>query len=227
MSIKQKASPNVRLNTAHTCSHRRQLSGEFAIRNIFKKLLADFSDHVFVFQRPLPEEKKPCGHFYFWVVRLHLFISCCYCWFTFLSVSVNHCYLTVHFVNDLKNSFVRVVFVKVLLSVRFFLAAVATLSQAQTDCSRGACYPPSQDLLVGRSHQLHASSTCGLTGSEVYCTLYRQVRACSNIKVILKYVSIKLKRFFFKWSIKSCFYSSKRARFLFRMFVGQLMDDCE
>ncbi|XP_008319201.1 laminin subunit beta-3 [Cynoglossus semilaevis] len=54
------------------------------------------------------------------------------------------------------------------------LSAVATLSQAQTDCSRGACYPPSQDLLVGRSHQLHASSTCGLTGSEVYCTLYRQ-----------------------------------------------------
>lgn len=65
MSIKQKASPNVRFNTAHTCSHRRQLSGEFAIRNIFKKLLADFSDHVFVFQRPLPEEKNHVGTFTF------------------------------------------------------------------------------------------------------------------------------------------------------------------
>lgn len=149
------------------------------------------------------------------MVRLHLFISCCYCWFTFLSVSVNHCYLTVHFVNDLKNSFVRVVFVKVLLSVRFFLAAVATLSQAQTDCSRGACYPPSQDLLVGRSHQLHASSTCGLTGSEVYCTLYRQVRACSNIKVILKYVSIKLKRFFLNDLLKVVFIHQREQDFYF------------
>ncbi|KAI9520119.1 hypothetical protein NQZ68_021838 [Dissostichus eleginoides] len=54
------------------------------------------------------------------------------------------------------------------------LAAIAAVSQAQTDCSQGACYPPSNDLLLGRSHQLHASSTCGLTGSEVYCTPYEQ-----------------------------------------------------
>ncbi|KAI4827778.1 hypothetical protein KUCAC02_031149 [Chaenocephalus aceratus] len=56
------------------------------------------------------------------------------------------------------------------------LAAIAAVSQAQTDCSQGACYPPSNDLLLGRSHQLHASSTCGLTGSEVYCTPYEQRR---------------------------------------------------
>ncbi|KAM8757559.1 laminin subunit beta-3 isoform 1-T2 [Acanthopagrus schlegelii] len=62
--------------------------------------------------------------------------------------------------------------------MRIFLlvAAIAAVSQAQTDCSRGACYPPSNDLLLGRAHQLHASSTCGLTGSEVYCTPYQQRR---------------------------------------------------
>ncbi|KAG7493356.1 hypothetical protein JOB18_007172 [Solea senegalensis] len=56
--------------------------------------------------------------------------------------------------------------------ILLLVAALAALSQAQTDCSRGACYPPSSDLLLGRSHQLHATSTCGLTGSEVYCTPY-------------------------------------------------------
>ncbi|XP_045931647.1 laminin subunit beta-3-like [Micropterus dolomieu] len=56
------------------------------------------------------------------------------------------------------------------------LAAIAAVSQAQTDCSQGACYPPINDLLLGRAHQLHASSTCGLTGSEVYCTPYQQRR---------------------------------------------------
>nr|XP_020473565.1 laminin subunit beta-3 isoform X3 [Monopterus albus] len=54
--------------------------------------------------------------------------------------------------------------------------AIAAVSQAQTDCSRGACYPPSNDLLLGRAHQLHASSTCGLIGSEVYCTPYLQLK---------------------------------------------------
>lgn len=57
----------------------------------------------------------------------------------------------------------------------FLLTAIVAVSQAQTDCSRGACYPPSNDLLLGRAHQLQASSTCGLTGSEVYCTPYQQV----------------------------------------------------
>ncbi|KAA8593691.1 hypothetical protein FQN60_009807 [Etheostoma spectabile] len=62
------------------------------------------------------------------------------------------------------------------MRILLLLAAIAAVSQAQTDCSRGACYPPSSDLLLGRAQQLHASSTCGLTGSEVYCTPYEQRR---------------------------------------------------
>uniref|UniRef100_A0A8C6LT04 Laminin N-terminal domain-containing protein n=1 Tax=Nothobranchius furzeri TaxID=105023 RepID=A0A8C6LT04_NOTFU len=58
----------------------------------------------------------------------------------------------------------------------FFLSsAMMMASSAQNDCSLGACYPPSRDLLLGRSHLLHASSTCGLDASEIYCTPYYQV----------------------------------------------------
>ncbi|KAM9813916.1 laminin subunit beta-3 [Neosynchiropus ocellatus] len=60
--------------------------------------------------------------------------------------------------------------------VSCLLTAVAAVSRAQTDCSVGACYPPVTDLLLGRGHQLHASSTCGLAGSEIYCTPYQQIR---------------------------------------------------
>ncbi|KAF6732267.1 Laminin subunit beta-3 [Oryzias melastigma] len=56
------------------------------------------------------------------------------------------------------------------------LAVLSAACRAQTDCSLGACYPPSQDLLLGRVQQLRASSTCGLTESEVFCTLYQQRR---------------------------------------------------
>lgn len=52
---------------------------------------------------------------------------------------------------------------------------ISAACRAQMDCSLGACYPPSQDLLLGRVQQLQASSTCGLTESEVFCTLYQQV----------------------------------------------------
>lgn len=89
------------------------------------------------------------------------------------------------------------------------LTAIAAVSQAQTDCSRGACYPPSNDLLLGRAQQLDASSTCGLTGSEVYCTPYQQVGEQSCVqwtfnpwedvcrhKIVspFQYISIKLFR---------------------------------
>ncbi|XP_043977386.1 laminin subunit beta-3 [Gambusia affinis] len=58
-------------------------------------------------------------------------------------------------------------------------AAAAVAATAQNDCSLGACYPPSTDLLLGRSHQLRASSTCGLTDSEIYCTPHqRKMRCC-------------------------------------------------
>ncbi|XP_059185113.1 laminin subunit beta-3-like [Centropristis striata] len=62
------------------------------------------------------------------------------------------------------------------MRILLLLAAIAAVSQAQTDCSQGACYPPINDLLLGRADQFHASSTCGLTGSEVYCTPYQQRR---------------------------------------------------
>ncbi|XP_028262926.1 laminin subunit beta-3 [Parambassis ranga] len=62
------------------------------------------------------------------------------------------------------------------MRILLLLAAVAAVSQSQYDCSGGACYPPSKDLLLGRGHQLQASSTCGLTGSEVFCTPYQQRR---------------------------------------------------
>ncbi|XP_047437735.1 laminin subunit beta-3-like [Mugil cephalus] len=60
------------------------------------------------------------------------------------------------------------------MRILLLLAAIAAASQAQNDCSRGACYPPTNDLLLGRAGQLQASSTCGLTGSEIFCTPYQQ-----------------------------------------------------
>ncbi|XP_068930871.1 laminin subunit beta-3 isoform X4 [Petaurus breviceps papuanus] len=52
------------------------------------------------------------------------------------------------------------------------LIALPGLLHAQQACSRGACYPPVGDLLVGRARFLKASSTCGMTKPETYCTPY-------------------------------------------------------
>uniref|UniRef100_A0A4W2H9E6 Laminin subunit beta 4 n=1 Tax=Bos indicus x Bos taurus TaxID=30522 RepID=A0A4W2H9E6_BOBOX len=43
--------------------------------------------------------------------------------------------------------------------------------EAQDECSRGTCQPPTGDLPVGRSGQLTASSTCGLDRAQKYCIL--------------------------------------------------------
>ncbi|XP_013910019.1 PREDICTED: laminin subunit beta-3 [Thamnophis sirtalis] len=63
----------------------------------------------------------------------------------------------------------------------FLLLASSHLLVAQRTCLHGACYPPVQDLLIGRIHYLKASSTCGLTQPETSCTPYGkwQMKCCS------------------------------------------------
>ncbi|XP_040472736.1 laminin subunit beta-3 isoform X2 [Falco naumanni] len=62
----------------------------------------------------------------------------------------------------------------------FVLLAAPQLPGAQQACSRGACYPPAGDVLLGRVHLLRASSTCGLTKPETYCTPHGEwsMRCC-------------------------------------------------
>uniref|UniRef100_A0A8B9SX00 Laminin subunit beta-1 n=1 Tax=Anas platyrhynchos TaxID=8839 RepID=A0A8B9SX00_ANAPL len=43
--------------------------------------------------------------------------------------------------------------------------------QAQDDCGAGSCHPAIGDLLLGRSKQLTASSTCGLKSPQKYCII--------------------------------------------------------
>uniref|UniRef100_A0A8D0GLF7 Laminin N-terminal domain-containing protein n=1 Tax=Sphenodon punctatus TaxID=8508 RepID=A0A8D0GLF7_SPHPU len=59
-------------------------------------------------------------------------------------------------------------------------SALPCILTAQNTCSRGACYPPVGELLVGRTRHLTASSTCGLVKPETYCTPYGEVRTTQN-----------------------------------------------
>uniref|UniRef100_A0A8C6NB23 Uncharacterized protein n=1 Tax=Melopsittacus undulatus TaxID=13146 RepID=A0A8C6NB23_MELUD len=62
----------------------------------------------------------------------------------------------------------------------FVLLAAPRVLGAQGACSHGACYPPTGDLLLGRAHLLRASSTCGLSKPETYCTPHGEwsMRCC-------------------------------------------------
>ncbi|XP_039705052.1 laminin subunit beta-4 isoform X1 [Pteropus medius] len=54
----------------------------------------------------------------------------------------------------------------------FFLhLGLVSYTKAEDECNRGACHPTTGNLLVGRSTQLMASSTCGLNGAQKYCIL--------------------------------------------------------
>ncbi|XP_039210425.1 laminin subunit beta-4 isoform X1 [Crotalus tigris] len=51
------------------------------------------------------------------------------------------------------------------------LVLLTDFLSSQNSCQHGACHPSVGDLLVGRSKQLTASSTCGLFGPQKYCTV--------------------------------------------------------
>ncbi|MGH0126894.1 UNVERIFIED_CONTAM: hypothetical protein FKN15_034351 [Acipenser sinensis] len=48
---------------------------------------------------------------------------------------------------------------------------LAAVVYAQDECIRNSCHPQLGDLLIGRSSQLSATSTCGLNGPQKYCIL--------------------------------------------------------
>ncbi|XP_072856749.2 laminin subunit beta-4 [Pogona vitticeps] len=58
-----------------------------------------------------------------------------------------------------------------LLVILVKLILVTDFLWGQNSCDNKSCYPSIGDLLVGRSEQLTASSTCGLSGIQKYCII--------------------------------------------------------
>ncbi len=52
---------------------------------------------------------------------------------------------------------------------------IKNLTNIRINCSLSDCYPPSQDILFGRSRFLFASSTCGLNKPEHFCILNKKI----------------------------------------------------
>ncbi|XP_033880763.3 laminin subunit beta-4 isoform X1 [Acipenser ruthenus] len=55
--------------------------------------------------------------------------------------------------------------------MQLLIILLAAVVYAQDECIRNSCHPQLGDLLIGRSSQLSATSTCGLNGPQKYCIL--------------------------------------------------------